>query len=580
MPMHPLVKEANKAYYDTDEKIITDSEFDLLADNGLEMDAVSQTINFRKKVDHFQPMGSLKKIKTEKDYLNFCPEGTEIKISPKLDGNSIELIVVDGKFAQAITRGNGFIGNDVSDKVQHCNIIHNVIPDQKHYSLKCEAIMKKEYQKDYDRNIRNVVAGLLNRKTAKPEELAKIDIIPFIDLDFTKTKHLSYNHLENGYAKKKEAFPYDIDGIVVEIINPIHEEKDELLPENIKALKFNKEGVDAEIGKIEWGLGKHAKLTPVIVLKEAVEIDGTMVQRVTASNWSLLVAAGLGVGAKVQVIKSGDIIPYISKVVKKSGIITVPECPVCGSIGELNKSKIQMICSNPDCKGKNLIKLQHIFKVFDLDYISDATVKNLYEKGFVRTIDHFFRLTKGEICGIPGFGVSKATNIVHKLKNVELTEAQVLKCAMIQGISESNGQRIIDFFGSIENFLYQEVDFAYNYSDIDGFADKTGQTIIDNHQKFVDTYETLKKYITIKSNKKIQKNEEAPKIVFTGKCEKYNRKELTNILKDQGYDVQKNINKQTQVLLLADINSSSSKAKKARDMGITILTYDGFFSEE
>ncbi len=566
-----LQEKANDAYYNEDEKILTDKEFDLLSDNGLEIK------NFRNKAKHFQPMGSLKKIKTEDDFLKWR-QGREIRVTPKLDGNSVEIIVVDGKFEKAITRGNGKVGNDITDKAVYCNLKHILLDGAAQYSIKCEAIMKKEYQKDYNKNIRNVVAGILNRKTPQIEELKKIDIIPFNELDFIQSKNISYLEMTDGFEAKKEIYPYEIDGLVVELIDPIYEEKDELLPANIVALKFNKEGIDAEVGNIEWNLGKHAKLTPVIVLKDAVEIDGTNVQRVTASNWSLLVEAGLGVGAKVQVIKSGDIIPYISQVVKKSNLINNPYCPSCGFKGVLNESKVQMICPNNHCLGEELVKLQHIFGTFDLDYISDATVERLYVAGF-KTIEDIFNLSLNDLISLDGFGPKKSSNIIYKLNTVALTEAKVLKCAMVPGISESNAEKLINHFGNIENFLYPEIDFVIDYTSIDGFAEITSNTIKENMNKFQKIYEILKKHIIILKIEKTKLTPNGLNIVFTGKCETHNRKELTTFLKEKGYNVQKNINKETDILLVADINSTSSKMKKAGKLGIKIQTYDEYFKE-
>jgi len=576
--MKNLVNLANDAYYNSEEKIISDSEFNLLSDHGLE------TTNFRNKVEHHQLMGSLKKIKTEKDYLKWvscdaCMSG-KAKMTPKLDGNSIELVYDKGNLIQAITRGDGFVGNDVTNKIIHCNVPLTISINEK-VSIKCEAIMKKEHQKDYDKNIRNVVAGVLNRKSIIKEELNKIDIIAFEDLDYVmiNSKSIQYDKIEAMFDENKTEFGYEIDGLVLELEDHIHEETNPLIPANIIALKFNKEGVNAEIGDIEWSLGKHSKLTPVIILKEGVDIDGTTVRRVSASNWSLLLEAGLGIGAKIQVIKSGDIIPFISKVVQKSDDHIYPNCPVCGHSAELNESEVQMICDNPSCKGKALVKLQHVFSVFDLDYISDSTIETLYNYG-LDDLSDLFELTVSDFDNIQGFGDSKSNNFVSKLKTVILNEAQVLKCAMVQGISESNGQKFIDHYGSIIKFIKSR---GQDHTVIDGIGYKMTDIINMNMDEFISMFNVLKKYITITSNEIKIIDEEKPNIVFTGKCKynniHYNRTELTDILEDKNFNVQTGINKDTNILLVADINSSSSKTIKAHKLGIKIISYDDFFVE-
>jgi len=560
-----LREKANDAYYHKSKKIITDTEFDLLSDNGLGI------INFRKKTNHFQPMGSLKKIKTE-DEFNKWIKGS-YTITPKLDGNSIELVYEDGKLVKGITRGDGFVGNDITDKVKHCNVLHTPVTTNK-YSLKCEAIMKKIHQKHYDKNIRNVVAGVLNRKIVQKDQLKMIDIVPFVEMNYIERDDtFQYEFLEEWFNDQKDHYEYEIDGLVISLTHYHHEETDELLPSNTVSLKFNKDGIDGIIGDIEWNLGKHSRLTPVLILKESIEIDGTMVQRVSASNWSLLVEAGLGIGAKVQVIKSGDIIPFISKVKEKSDDIIFPQCPVCSTTGEMNETEVNMICPNFNCKGKELIKLQHIFKTFDLEYISDITIENLYNSG-INSIEKYFNLTVEDICIIPGFGKSKANNIINKLKSVSINEAQVLKCAMIQGISESNGQRLVDHFGNIDKFLKEWN--TESYLKIDGIGPILSETVSNNINNFAKMYDILNGHIMIQREK--VKVKTGTKIVFTGKCKLYKRTELTKVLEDGGYVVQKSINKGTEILLTNDINSTTSKITKAKKLSIKIISYDDFFN--
>jgi DNA ligase (NAD+) len=559
-----IQESANDAYYNTGEKILTDQEFDLLADDGLEIK------NFRSKTDHFQPMGSLKKLKTKEDYDKWVKG--DVKASPKLDGNSLEMVFEDGILVKAITRGDGFVGNDVTDKVKHCNFKAQLGTG----SLKAEALMKKVHQKDYDKNIRNVVSGTLNRKTPDVSELQKIDIIVFDDLNYFKCDDMTYEILEAQFNKMKEFYEYEIDGLVLELLSNVYEEDNELLPANKVALKFNKEGVDGVVGSIEWNLGKHSRITPVLVLEKAVEIDGTNVQRISASNYSLLVAAGLGIGAKVQVIKSGDIIPFISKVIERSDYVPSVYCPECSTKAEYDENKVHMLCNNVLCTGKTVVKLQHIFNIFDCEYISDSTVESLYNFGF-KTILKFFKATVDDISGLPGFGPSKAKNIISKLKGVKLTEAQVIECAMVKGISSSQSKKLIEHFGSLENFFRTKFTVD-DIKVIDSFGDVLAETVRNNKNLFEITYNDL-----IECGLQIieakPKTVGAKNIVFTGKCEKYGRKELEKVLEDAGFNVQSGINKDTQILLCEDPNSGSSKVKKAEKFGTQVMTYIQFFEE-
>lgn len=573
------IKEvANEEYYNSGEPILSDHEFDLLGDDGLEIK------NFRTKTDHLVPMGSLKKIKDAQTYNKWLESQSEILVSPKIDGNSIELVLEDGEIIQAITRGDGFVGNDVTDKVQHCNL-ENIQTTQTYgsgkISIKCEAVMPKVQQQNYDKNIRNVVAGLLGSKHVEVESLKKIDLIDFSSLQ-VKLKNTTYELLESIFTKWKSDYKYEIDGVVVTHVSEVHQEKDVLLPENKVALKFNKDGVEGEIGEIEWNLGKYGRLTPVLILKDGIDIDGTTVKRVSASNYGLLKAAGLWPGAKVKVIKSGDIIPFISEVVEKSTVEQVVECPICGATPTISENGIHAICEN--CSDDKLIFLKHVFGVFDLEFISGSTVESLYLYGYTE-IEDFFNLTQTDISSLPGFGTSKAANIVSKLKNLELSEAQILKCCMVEGLGEKQCQKLIEYFGSIENLLTQATQES-DISSIEGFGPVMAKRVFSNIGYIRNLYTILSKRVNIKQSKSKQmmkaelnsrSDTQRPNVVFTGKCELYGRKELTALIEDYGYNVQSSVNKETNLLITSDSNSGSSKTKKAIQLGVKIVSYDEFF---
>jgi len=573
--MKNLIEVANEEYYNKETPILSDHEFDLLDDNGLNIS------NFRKKAKHFQPMGSLKKIKNEKDLVYWC--GREIKVTPKLDGNSIELVYLFGSFVQAITRGNGVEGNDITDKIEHCNIF---LPSDRDLvgvvSYKAEAIMKKSHQKDYDKNIRNVVAGVLNKKEVDVEELKKIDVVTFAHLkeeeeyQYNVIPSTIHNKLKLRYEQLKEEYEYEIDGLVLELSTKIYEEKDELLPSNVVALKFDKGGVDAEIGDIVWFTKKHSRISPVVFLNPPVKINGSLISRVSASNYGIVSAAGLGIGAKVKINLAGDIIPYITEVVKPSFIIPKVLCPECGVDGFLDENGVFMLCLNPDCRSKTLVKLQHIFKLFDLEYISDATIELLYENGY-NTLEKIFSAQSKDLQNIPGLGEKKAANIISKLKGIIISEAQAITCAMVPGISGKSSEKLLSHFGSLDKFL--EGFTKEEIVSVPDFGDALSTVLIDNLEMIKDTIESIKNCGVVIKASKTSNNSSGLNIVFTGACEQYTRKELEKILKDKGYNIQSGVNKTTNMLLTDDPDSNSSKTKKAKELGVKIVTYGEFFDE-
>ena len=553
----------NDAYYNSDEPILSDNEFDLIDDVGLEIK------NFHKKAKHLQPMGSLKKIKTEDDFYKWV-KGS-FTITPKLDGNSLEVIFHNGEFVQAITRGDGILGNDVTDKVEHCNLLFPFPHIEGYVSVKCEAIMDKKYQKDYEKNIRNVVSGVINKKGVDVKELKKIDVLSFDDLPTLKSDN-DYNRLSELYENIKENYRYEIDGLVVELDEPYYGEDNPLLPSNKVALKFNKEGVEGIVGNINWNLGKYGRLTPVIILKEPVTIDGTNVQMISASNYGLLKEAGIGINSIVKVIKAGEIIPYISEVVETSPYLAHPICPQCGDEGEISDNGIHATCLN--CKEDGLVHLKHIFSVFNIDYIGDSLIDKIYNEGYTNII-HLANVTPEQLCEIEGIGKTTAEYFINQLKNITLTESQVLQCAMIKGISLKQSERLINHYGDLDNF------FNYVYSltsdDIDGIGEVLVNSIYGNIDKFKNTYKEL---LTLGVN--IVKEEKTlvtgKNIAMTGTCDKLNRKDVITHINRNGDNYHDGIKKDTNILLTDDINSESSKMKKAKKLGIKIVSYNDYLN--
>jgi NAD-dependent DNA ligase len=180
---------------------------------------------------------------------------------------------------------------------------------------------------------------------------------------------------------------------------------------------------------------------------------------------------------------------------------------------------------------------------------------------------------------LPGFGKRKGQNIVSKLKNVQITEAQAIKCAMVQGISESNGQKLIDHFGSLDEFLFGSK--QGQIKDIQGFGEILANKIEDEFPKFIKMFELLKEVnVTIKPEAVKMEVQTKGNIVMTGKCLQYGRKELGKILEDKGWTIQSGINKDTNVLLTDNPSPTSSKGKKAYALGIAIRTYNQIFEQE
>ena len=599
-----LLEESNKAYYDSEDPILTDSEFDLLAETGLDLDSR----NFRTKVAHRIPMGSLAKIKNAQDLEYWMKRNPNamIVVMPKIDGASISLSYRHSELEKAVTRGNGIEGNLVTENIRLTQVL-NMIPGSE-VEIRAEAVITKKHAGDFDKNLRNVCAGMLGAKEPRPD-LYKVNLVIFdviadhlvswndkkaffkslpnwavvphyeVPLAAIVTPELLYEKLEWLYQQTLGIATYAIDGLVLYFIEDPNAPLPlpELLPTNKVAVKFQDPSVAATVGDIEWTQGKHGKLAPVLILADGgVEIDSTRVRRISASNYSLLRAAGLGIGAKIQVIKANQIIPYVSSVDETSlrGIGSLPYCPDCGVQSLFNETRVDAVCANISCPGKALVILQKQLECLEIDFISDTTIEKLANAGY-DSLEKLFAATAEEIAKLNGFGLKSATYLVNTLKNASLIEAQVFKMVGLKGLGARKGAMLLDHYGSLLNMIeevsHNGLDNIPNFGEIQ--AD-----LVEKH--IADIMQMRLRLMTLG----IKIIPHAPKatgisVCATGPCPGYARHELESLLKKYGYILVTDITKECTLLLCSDKTSNSSKLQKAAKRGIKVQSYDEFLAE-
>jgi DNA ligase (NAD+) len=602
-----LVQEANAAY-DEGNPILKDQEFDLLENNGLDLDPR----NFRKKVDHPFIMGSLDKIKSIEDLVRWMPTAhPSFALMPKLDGLSLRLRYEEGFLTLAVTRGNGTTGSDVTANVLHTNV-RKKLPRRVTLDVRVEGVIRKEHASKFDKNLRNVAAGMIGAKEPRPE-LALIDCV-VIDIvtgepmswedkqalmdelfpeNLVVTKmtvdsqvdQFEYSNLfswaEEMKVKWDVTLPYALDGVVLYTFPltssplPIQTTK---YPADKVSLKFGSLETESSIQNIEWTLGQHGKLTPVLNIAP-VELDGTTVSRVSASNYALLKAAGMGIGAKVMVTKSGDIIPYITKVLEPSTQdLDQPVCPVCGQPSVLSDTGVDALCKNDQCEGQSLVRLQKTFALFEIDFISDATIEALCGAGH-DTLEKIFSLSVSDIESLQGFGNKSATYIVDSLKNAKLTEAKVIKSAFLKGIGERKGTALLNHYGTIDEMVCSVM--LAGLEKIEGFGPNQTKLIEENIEVIANQLVRFQLLgVDIIPHEKPDSSSVAHVVCCTGTCEMYARKELAQVLEQRGFKTVSSVTKETTLLLCADPQGNSSKLKKARSQGIPIQSYEEFFATE
>ena len=362
-------------------------------------------------------------------------------------------------------------------------------------------------------------------------------------------------------------------------------------PKHSIAFKFYDEEVVTALKDIEWSMGKSGNLTPVAIF-EPVEIDGTIVERASVHNISILTKLDLQIGDEITVYKSNMIIPQIRENLSaknRESYVKIPAfCPICNSSTEIkqdNDSKV-LICTNPSCKGKLLGRLSHFTskKAMDIDGLSEETLKKFIELGWLNNISDIYNLPEhfDELSKMNGFGkksVQKLKSSIEKSKNVDLQHFIV--ALSIPNIGTAQSKILAKEFQTWEEFYNAGIG-NYDFSKLESFGEVLNNNI---HTWFKTMYtedgikELLEK-IKFKTENNINNESNLLKdktFVITGSLEHYkNRSELQTIIESFGGKVSGSVSKNTFALINNDINSNSSKNKKARDLGVEIISEKDF----
>lgn len=637
--MKKLIQELNKAsyaYYGKDSPIMSDKEYDALYDELMMIQKETGTtlagsptqkvqgyvLDGFTKVTHSKPMLSANKTKDINDIIKFLRD-YDWYCSYKLDGLTLVLRYNDGKFVQGITRGNGIIGEDVTEQCKFIDNIPMTIPNKHFFEVRGECVMSwnefKRVNSTLDTpysNPRNLAAGTLRnldlnilkqRKlsfvvfemvhpsfTWKTEELDYLDSIGFETVRRLTDISTSINVSKCVEKMKPEYYEYPVDGLIFEVNN---KEISKQLGstshhENCRmALKWKDETYPTKLINIEWTIGKTGVLTPTIVT-EPVEIDGTIVNRASVHNVSIFKQFRFTKGCTCNLYKANMIIPQCDSVENNYGEeITIPDkCPICGGetkIVKENDSEVLM-CMNDDCQGKLLGKLSNAVSrnALNVDNLSEATLEKFISLGWLNSIKSIYHLSdyKGKMYGLEGFGkksVDKLTKSIEKSR--ETTLDRFIYALSVPLIGKSASKDIAKHFKYNFGKFYHCFSCGYGYFwnlKVDGI----GVVASNNIQKFAITYMDkvfeLSKEFTFKipnESNHTQNTLQGKTFVITGSLEKYsNRDELKSVIESYGGKVSGSVSAKTFALINNDIESSSSKNKKAKSLGVQIINEEQF----
>ena len=634
------------SYYNNSESLISDKQYDDLFDElqaleqetGIVMsNSPTNTVGYEvksklEKVKHSHPMLSLDKTKSIDELKKFA-NNRDCLLMCKMDGLTVLLTYENGELIQAETRGNGEEGEIITHNARVFENIPLHIDYKEHLEVEGEAIITYDdfekinselLENERYKNPRNLVSGSVRQldssiaakrhikfvawkvpygfgeETAIQHKLNELcyynfDIVPYILLNENRNLEEDIDVLK-GIAKEKS---YPIDGLVCSYCNIAYGEslgKTGHHPRHSLAFKFYDDIYPTELLDVEFTMGKTGVLTPTAVF-EPVEIDGTVVERASLHNISIMKELGIThKGQAVNVYKSNQIIPQIDSVEEDdieitddNMIIPVENCPICGGKTEIikdNESEVLM-CTNPDCNGKLLGQLSHFVSknAINIDGLSEQTLQKLMDLGWVRSfLDIYYLFNhKEEMYKLDGFGkksVDKLLDNIQKSRNTELSRfIYALSIPLIgrtasKEIAKVCCNDIAIFLGMIKsNQLYKLV------NDIDGFGDAMYKSLYNYVKLHMSGIEALsEEFIFEKREDNSSKVDLSGKIfVITGSLEHYkNRDELVSIIESMGGKVSGSVSAKTSYLINNDTQSNSSKNQKAQKLNIPIISEQDF----
>ncbi|RRJ17154.1 NAD-dependent DNA ligase LigA [Lachnoanaerobaculum orale] len=632
-----ILNKAAKSYYVDAVEIMPNIEYDKLYDELVKLEketnvvlsnSPTQNVGYETaselpKKAHESPMLSLDKTKSVTELEDWLGDN-EALLSWKMDGLTIVLTYIGGELVEAVTRGNGIIGEVITNNAKNFQNVPLKIEYKGELILRGEAVIKysdfkriNESISDADakyKNPRNLCSGSVRQLNPAVTRERKVyfnvfNVVKADDIDFENSKAKQFEWAKNeGFDvveykfTNRASLANDIadfesriadndipsDGLVLLLDDIALGERlgsTAKFPRNAMAFKWSDERQTTKLKYIEWSPSRTGLINPVAVF-EPVELEGTTVSRASLHNVSIFEELMLGVGDEISVYKANMIIPQVYENLTKSNTEKVPKiCPACGkdtTIKKDNESKV-LLCTNPDCQVKHIKQyaLMASRDALNIDGLSESTLEKFLSKGFIKSDSDLFHLDKfkDEIINMDGFGKRSYEKLISALDEAKnTTVSRFLYSLGISGIGSANAKMIAKYFDNdIDRIISASKD---DLLEIEGIGEVLANSIADffRSEKNIENVESLRKILKFEKEESGGGDKLSGKVcVITGSLQHFsNRNELKELIEKNGGKVSGSVSSKTNYLINNDTASNSSKNKKAKELGVEIISEEDF----
>lgn len=635
--LYDIIEGHNYRYYVLDDPDIDDFEYDKLMQELKKIEseypelvtALSPSrrvggyaLTTFEKVTHTVQMGSLQDVFSEEELYAFdnrvCQEVKPVyAVEPKIDGLSVSLEYRDGVFVRGSTRGDGFIGEDITENLRTIRSIplkltENIpfievrgevyMPRKSFVKLVTE---QEENGEKVAKNPRNAAAGSLRQKDSKITASRGLDIFIFniqqIDGKTLNSHHESLEYLKGlGFkvvddrlyntindavnrireiGEEKKSYSYDTDGAVIKVDD--FAQRDILgstskAPKWAVAFKYPPEEKETKLLEIEVNVGRTGVLTPVAIF-EPISLAGTTVSRASLHNQDIISQLDIRLGDTIVVRKAGEIIPEVVRVVKHSDDsepYIIPDiCPVCGHKAENTSDEVAVRCVNPNCKAQILRNIIHFASrdAMNIDGLGDAIVEQLAENNLIENSADLYKLNYDMLISLPNFKEKSVNNLLNAIENSKNNEADRLVFALgIKGIGRRNAELLCKTFGGIDGIMSASEE---EITAIDSFGSILAKNVVNafKAEDMIALIDRLKEYgVNMTYNNVIMGDKfKGLTFVLTGTLPTLKREQAKELIENLGGKCTGSVSKKTNYVVAGE--EAGSKLTKANELGITVI---------